>query len=159
MRSSRFTAASALCAGVVILVALTGCSSSKPKATPASEPTFASLGQQIYVTGANAEGDIPRTSAPVAAGVDVMPGTGCAECHGEAGLGGSVLATSGAAVAAPNVTYNDLVKNKFTDATIAAAIVKGTDEAGKPLDALMPRWQMSAGDVAATIAYLKELSK
>ena len=86
MRSSRFTVASALCASVLIL-ALTGCSKSTPKATPVSEPTFASLGQQIYLTGANAEGDIARTLAPVADGVDVMPGSGCAECHGESGLG------------------------------------------------------------------------
>jgi mono/diheme cytochrome c family protein len=157
MRSSRFMVASALCASVMVLVALTGCSSAKPTPSAvASEPTFTSTGQQIYLTGAGADGlAITRSTLPVPAGTVVMPGTGCAACHGASGLGGSVLATSGAAVAAPNVTYADLVKNKFTDATIAAAIVKGTDEAGKPLDPIMPRWQMSTADVAATIAYLK----
>ena len=156
MRSSRFMAASALCASGLVLVALAGCSSAKPTPTAAaaaSEPTFASVGQKIYVTGA----DITRTTVPVPAGTVVMPGTGCAACHGASGLGGSVLTTSGAAVAAPNVTYADLVKNKVTDATIGNAIRKGTDEVGQPLDPLMPRWQMSDADLAATIAYLKEL--
>jgi mono/diheme cytochrome c family protein len=149
--------ASALCASGLILVALTGCSSAKPTpSAAASEPTFSSTGQQIYLTGAGADGlAIARTTVPVPAGTVVMPGTGCAACHGASGLGGSVLTTSGAGIAAPNVTYADLTKNKFTDATIGNAIRKGTDEVGQPLDPMMPRWQMSDADLAATIAYLK----
>jgi hypothetical protein len=65
---------------------------------------------------------------------------------------------SGTAIQAPDVTYDALVKSGFTDATIRRAILSGLDDSGNPLDAAMPRWQMSPVDLGATIAYLKELA-
>jgi hypothetical protein len=38
------------------------------------------------------------------------------------------------------------------------AILSGLDESGQPLDAAMPRWQMGATDLDATIAYLRKLA-
>ena len=73
-------------------------------------------------------------------------------------MGGALRTMSGAAIKAPDVTFGALVKSGFTDATIRRAILSGLDESGKPLDAAMPRWQMSAADLGATIAYLKELA-
>jgi mono/diheme cytochrome c family protein len=37
------------------------------------------------------------------------------------------------------------------------AVTQGLDPAGNPLDSAMPRWQMSAQDLADLIAYLKTL--
>jgi hypothetical protein len=64
----------------------------------------------------------------------------------------------GTAVKAPDITYDALVKQGFTDATIGRAIRDGLDESGQPLQDAMPRWQMSDPDVGAVIAYLKQLS-
>ena len=64
----------------------------------------------------------------------------------------------GTAVEAPDITYDALLKEGFTDATIGRAIRDGLDESGQPLEDAMPRWQMSAADVGAVIAYLKQLS-
>jgi len=63
----------------------------------------------------------------------------------------------GPAIKAPDVTYAALIKAGFTETTIEQAITQGLDEAGKPLDESMPRWQMSASDVQSTVAYLKVL--
>ena len=87
----------------------------------------------------------------------MMGGGGCASCHEADGRGGTIKMMTGTAVKAPDVTYGALIGAGFTDATIRTAIRDGLDESGKPLDAAMPRWQMSDADLAATIAYLKEL--
>lgn len=63
----------------------------------------------------------------------------------------------GTAIKTPDITYGALIKEGFTDATIKRAILDGLDEAGKPLNEPMPRWQMTNTDVDATIAYLKTL--
>ena len=65
---------------------------------------------------------------------------------------------SGTSVGAPDITYDALVKEGFTDATIGRAIRDGLDESGQPLEDAMPRWQMSDADVGEAIAYLKQLS-
>jgi hypothetical protein len=64
---------------------------------------------------------------------------------------------AGSAVKVPVIVYGELIKAGFTDATIRKAILNGTDEAGKPLKNVMPRWKMGAADLDATIAYLKQL--
>jgi len=73
-------------------------------------------------------------------------------------MGGALRTMSGAAIKAPDVTFGALVKSGFTDATIRRAILSGLDESGQPLDAAMSRWQISAADLDATIAYLRELA-
>ena len=65
---------------------------------------------------------------------------------------------SGTAIEAPDITYDALIKSGFTEATIRRAVRDGLDESGKPLSLAMPRWQMSGGDLDATIAYLGQLS-
>ena len=88
----------------------------------------------------------------------MMGGGGCGSCHGADGRGGTLRMMGGAAIQAPDVTYDALVQSGFTDATIRRAILNGLDESGEPLDAAMPRWQMSPADLGTTIAYLKELA-
>ena len=121
--------------------------------------SYSSAGERIYLTGVGSDGRaIPHSASRVAQGSLMMGGGGCASCHGVDGRGGTITMMSGTAVEAPDITYTALIKHGFTAATIEAAVRDGLDERGKPLAAAMPRWQMSAADLAATIAYLKQLS-
>ncbi len=117
---------------------------------------YASDGERIYLTGVGVDGrDIPRNAPAVSQGSRMMGGGGCGSCHAADGRGGTIRMMMGPAIETPDITYDALIKEGFTDATIKDAIVKGVDEAGKPLEEAMPRWQMSGADLDATIAYLK----
>jgi len=119
---------------------------------------YSSAGERIYLTGVGSDGrDISHTAPQVSQGA-LMMGGGCASCHAASGRGGTIRMMTGTAIKAPDITYSSLTKNGFTDATIRKAITDGLDQAGKPLDVAMPRWQMSNADLDATIAYLKVLS-
>jgi cytochrome c oxidase subunit 2 len=177
----------ALCVGALAAAAIVGCSTSDSPggsngggmmgaaASPAGggsagagggmmgggsgSTSYASTGERIFLTGVGSQGQaIPRTASRVAQSSLMMGGGGCASCHGADGRGGTLRTMSGTAIQAPDVTYDALVKSGFTDATIRRAIVSGLDESGKPLDAAMPRWQMTSGDLGATVAYLKQLA-
>jgi len=120
--------------------------------------SYSSAGQRIWLTGVGADGKLIARSAPrTSQGALMMGGGGCASCHGANGRGGTVQMMMGPAIVAPDVTYAALIKAGFTETTIEQAITQGLDEAGKPLDESMPRWQMSTSDVQSTIAYLKVL--
>lgn len=119
----------------------------------------ASPGERIFLTGVGSDGRaIPHTASRVAQSSLMMGGGGCASCHGADGRGGTLRTMSGAEIQAPDVTHDVLVESGFTDATIRRAILSGLDEGGRPLDAAMPRWQMTPVDLGATIAHLKELA-
>jgi len=123
-----------------------------------SANNYSSDGERIFLTGVDAQGQVISHTAPrVSQGALMMGGGGCASCHAANGRGGTIRMMTGAAIVAPDITYPALIKTGFTDTTIAGAIRDGRDEAGKPLDDAMPRWQMSDADIAATIAYLKAL--
>jgi mono/diheme cytochrome c family protein len=124
-----------------------------------SADSYSSVGDRIYLTGVGADGQkIPHTAPAVSQGSLMMGGGGCGSCHGATGRGGTIEMMMGTAVKAPDITYDALVKQGFTDATIGRAIRDGLDESGQPLQDAMPRWQMSDPDVGAVIAYLKQLS-
>ena len=176
----------ALCLGALAAAAIVGCSTSDSRggsnggmmggaASPAGgasasagggmmgggsgSTSYASPGERIFLTGVGSDGQaIPHTASRVAQSSLMMDGGGCASCHGADGRGRALRTMSGTAIQAPDVTYDALAKSGFTDATIRGAILNGLDESGKPLDAAMPRWQMTPGDLMATIAYLKELA-
>ena len=177
----------ALCLGALAATAIAGCSTSDSPggsngggmmggaASPAGggsagagggmmgggsgSSSYASSGERIFLTGVGSDGQaIPHTTSRVAQGSLMMGGGGCGSCHGADGRGGTLRMMGGAAIQAPDVTYDALVQSGFTDATIRRAILNGLDESGEPLDAAMPRWQMSPADLGATIAYLKELA-
>jgi cytochrome c oxidase subunit 2 len=120
--------------------------------------SYSSVGERIYLSGVGTDGqDISRSAPRVSQGALMMGGGGCASCHGADGRGGTIKMMTGTAIKAPDVTYDALIGDGFTDVTIRRAIRDGLDESGKPLDEAMPRWQMSDADLDATIAYLKEL--
>ena len=174
----RMMAASGACA--LALVTLVACAAPNPPArTPggmmgggqgtggagqAGQPpstgtaSYSSTGQRILLTGVGGDGQLIAHSAPrVSQGALMIGGGGCGSCHGANGRGGTVQMMMGPAIKAPDVTYAALIKAGFTAATIGRAITQGLDEAGKPLDQAMPRWQMSTSDVQSTVAYLKVL--
>ena len=119
---------------------------------PGYERPFNSLGEQVYYTGVDIHGPVPRYGGPMWLR---MHGGGCVSCHGIKGRGG-VPVMMGAAIPA-DITYQELMEDHYTDALIKRAITQGIDEEGKPLDWTMPRWQMSDPDLNALIDYLKKL--
>jgi ABC-type branched-subunit amino acid transport system substrate-binding protein len=88
----------------------------------------------------------------------------CANCHGKDGLG---RAEGG--LTPSNITWTNLAKPyghahsygrthpPFTDETLARAITQGLDPARNKLDKGMPRYRMSARDLADLIAYIKRI--
>lgn len=99
----------------------------------------------------------------------------CVKCHRQSGMGsleGNIVS--------PPVTGNFLfatnenrplalldmraAKNvsrahdPYTEATLAKAIIKGTNINGKPMSALMPRYALSEAEIKPLIAYLRQLS-
>ena len=121
--------------------------------------SYSSDGERIFLSGVGTGGEDIARSAPNGPGGSPMMGDGgCGSCHGADGRGRTIRVMGGATVDAPDITYDELIEDGFTDATIAAAIRDGVDEKGEQIDEAMPRWQMSQADVDATIAYLKVLS-
>ncbi len=123
---------------------------------------FASNGERIYATGVSERsGPIPRAGGPMWIR---MMGGGCAVCHGPDGRGG-VPVMMGTAIP-PDIRYPALTTGSYepggkatpyTDTLIQRAVTQGLDADGKPLDATMPRWQMSDADFADLLTYLKTL--
>ncbi len=121
--------------------------------------SYSSDGERIFLSGVGTDGrDIARYSPNGSGGSSMMGGSGCGSCHGADGRGATIRVMGGTTIEAPDITYDELIEDGFTDATIAAAIRDGVDEKGEQIDAAMPRWKMSEADVTATIAYLKILS-
>jgi cytochrome c oxidase subunit 2 len=128
--------------------------------------SFSSNGQRIYYTGTDANGSIPRSVAGSGfMGMGMMGGVVCVGCHGEDGRGGRIGMMSGT-IEVPDIRYSTLTTTRseagttipaWTEADIARAIRDGIEPGGQRLQAPMPRWDMTDGDVSDVIAYLKEL--
>jgi mono/diheme cytochrome c family protein len=81
----------------------------------------------------------------------------CAACHRVDGSGGRHL--PGGAVSA-DLRHRALVTQQprpYTLALLERAIATGVDNQGKPLDAVMPRWQLSKRDLHDVAAYVLTL--
>lgn len=125
-----------------------------------------SNGERIYYTGVSVKtGPIPTTGGPMWM---AHGGVGCVVCHGVHGRGG-VPVMMGTAIP-EDIRYSVLTKGEepgkgkqemdhppYSDALIKRAITQGIDPVGKPLDWMMPRWQLSDQDLNDLIAYLKTL--
>ncbi len=119
-------------------------------------------GKQLYLEGqsvsgaatkATVQGDVPVTGKQVT----------CQSCHGRSGMGTIESGTippgiTGPLLFAPDIrTRTQQQRPAYTDKTLARAIRDGVDSAGKPLDPLMPRFQLGDRDLAALTAYLRQL--
>lgn len=114
---------------------------------------FTSNGETIYYTGYNVSGQkIAFTYGP---NWLYVHGGSCVNCHGVDGKGGVPVMMAYTVPA--DITYSTLTTGDevFTDENIKAAIRDGVDPAGKQLDLVMPRWQMSDADLNDIIEYLK----
>jgi cytochrome c oxidase subunit 2 len=130
------------------------------------QSSYRSVGEQIYYTDTGSNGrSIPFSDGPPWL---YMRGGSCVSCHGPDGRGGRPIPPTG--IQAPDIRYAVLVgkeqpsaeaghhhEHHYTDATIERAIIGGRDDDDKPLDRMMPRFEMSAHDADALIAYLKQL--
>ncbi len=104
-------------------------------------------GRAIFDTGRDVDGVQITAAAP-----PLRPY--CAACHGANGAGG-VHFPDGAVSA--DLRHNALVtqqRHPYTPALLARAISTGIDNDGKPLDPIMPRWQLSARDLHDVASYV-----
>lgn len=108
---------------------------------PAKETTGGGAGGDIFRIGMNGAGPIAFT------GGDSQVVAPCVQCHGLNGAGGI----------APDIRWKALEKRGYKGDMVALAITKGQNTKGKPLDKQMPRFTMSAKDLASLIAFLKAL--
>jgi ABC-type branched-subunit amino acid transport system substrate-binding protein len=119
-------------------------------------------GRAIYLRGESPSG---REIAAALGELDVPATTvTCAGCHGARGEG----KTEGG-VTAGNLTWSHLLKpdghthptgrkhGPFNESSFIRAVTAGVDPAGNNLLAAMPRYRMSAEDMADLIAYLKRI--
>lgn len=125
-----------------LLAAGLGACSSAPAATPPATPAV--------------------TAAPVLTGAaagQVMYEQSCASCHGAGGVG-IKFTLDNQTIEVPAITFAELdalYHDKF-DTMAVDTITKGVDEAGQPLNRMMPRWTIfSDQQLADIVTYLKTL--
>jgi mono/diheme cytochrome c family protein len=126
--------------------------------------TFSSLGERIFLTGTDENGNIIPRSTPSM--YNMMFGqAGCASCHGRAGRGGTVGAMMGS-FRTPDIRWSTLTSSRdpagqpqtpFDEANFARAVRDGIDPKGDRVKAPMPQWRLTDAEVAALVAYLRSL--
>ena len=119
-------------------------------------------GRAVYLRGESPSG---KEITAAVGELDLPASTvSCAGCHGARGEG----KTEGG-VTAGSLVWSHLLKSyghthptgrkhgPFTESSFIRAVTGGVDPAGNELLAAMPRYRMSAEDMAAIIAYLKRI--
>ena len=131
---------------------------------------FQSNGERIYFTATSASGQLISLQGGTMH--MRMSAAGCVACHGADRKGGRL--TPKFWNSAPDLTAAALFgvhsdedsdasgdgdghddHDSYTEDTLRRAITDGVDPTGERLDPAMPRWFMSAEDMADLIAYLK----
>jgi ABC-type branched-subunit amino acid transport system substrate-binding protein len=117
-------------------------------------------GRALFLTG---QINAPPPYALVGAGDVRVPATAipCASCHGHDGRG---RAERG--IEPPNITWSALSASNggsgpkrppYSETSVIRAITMGIGADGNRLDPVMPRFQLTSGDAAALLTYLKRL--
>ena len=123
-----------------------------------SEMDLVAAGRRLYREGLGVSGDPVRAlvqgDVPVS-GTQVT----CESCHGRSGIGAIEGGQVAPGVATPVLLAPDKQRRRpaYTEGTLARALREGVDSAGRPIDPLMPRFQLGDGDVVALDAYLRQL--
>jgi hypothetical protein len=140
----------------------------------ASDESEADIGKAIYLHGTLGSGKplvASREGGMRIEGADAA----CVKCHQRSGLGAKEgnksippitaryllrpRASQRADLDLPYVEGIRADRDPYTDATIARAIREGLSSEGKPLDYLMPHFELDDADMDALIAYLKRLDQ
>lgn len=140
----------------------------------ASDEAAADTGKAIYLRGVLGNGKplvATRAEGMRSEGADAA----CVNCHQRSGLGVKEgnksippittrylfhpRARDRADLDLPYVEGIRADRDPYTDATVARAIREGLNSEGKPLDYLMPHFELNDADMDALIAYLKRLDQ
>lgn len=150
---------------VLLMSTLAGCDIGMgPRERQPTRIGFESNGEQIYLTGISASGNLISFTG---GGMHVqMHGGSCASCHGVDRRGGARMMPR-FWVAAPAITPDALFGEEhadvsrhgnhaaYSEASLRHAITDGVDPSGEPLDRAMPRWSMSKQDLHDLVEYLR----
>ena len=126
-------------------------------------------GESIYLRGVLGSGKplIAQRNGMSIEGRDAA----CVNCHRRSGFGAkegriTVPPVTGQYLFSPredaDLPYLETMRigrDPYNDKSLASAIRDGHDVEGRPLDYLMPRFELNETDMAALIAYLKRLDK
>ncbi|HLM55058.1 MAG TPA: ABC transporter substrate-binding protein [Pyrinomonadaceae bacterium] len=164
LRTLKLAAAALALAGFAAsaLVGAGAQGSATDSATPRPLTEQERRGRAIYLRGESPSG---KEIAAAVGELDVPASTvTCAGCHGARGEG-----KTEAGVTAGNLTWTNLLKpyghthpsgrkhGPFTESSFVRAVTGGVDPSGNELLTAMPRYRMSAEDMADLIAYLKRI--
>ena len=168
----------------LLLFTLIGMACLCARDAPGAVPGDPARGQQLYLNGRIGQGSPLRATTQndiVVSGSQFS----CASCHRISGYGGSEGGNYVLPITGPTLfqakqlnrvkIFNKLFKEKqtskfdarmrspgmrpaYTDQTLATVLRTGVDPAGRELNRLMPRYDLSDGDLADLVAYLKTLS-
>jgi mono/diheme cytochrome c family protein len=103
----------------------------------------------IFLTGKDSQGFRINAQQPPLR-------TSCAACHGANGSGGVHL-PGGAVSADLRQKALSAVKPVYTLESLERAISTGIDNQGKPLNAVMPRWNMTPRDLHDVAEFVQTL--
>jgi mono/diheme cytochrome c family protein len=137
-----------------------------PRWSSFSQAQVDSLVQDIQ-TASTAGGAVPALE-PVAmnlSGAQLYTAS-CASCHGDDGAG-KTLEMDSNKITTPSLHWGDLTQTFSADASrgtvaqqVAVAIIKGQDETGSDLNAMMPHWSsLSQAQVDSLVQYLQTTFK
>jgi hypothetical protein len=132
------------------------------------------IGRRIYLEGMLPSG-APLTGVRFGNTVVSGASAACVNCHRRSGMGSvegdvQVSPITGNFLFAPNgdqhlATMDPRVSKRFnqahdpyTDESLANAILHGSNNSGRELNALMPRYNLSESELKALTTYLKQLS-
>jgi len=140
----------------------------------ASNETTSDIGKAIYLHGTLGSGKplvAVREGGMRIEGADAA----CVKCHQRSGLGSKegnkfIPPITARYLLRPRASQREDLdlpyvegiradRDPYTDATIARAIREGLSSEGKPLDYLMPHFELDDADMDALIAYLKRLDQ
>jgi cytochrome c oxidase subunit 2 len=133
--------------------------------------SFDSLGEQIYFTGMDGDGDRIRYSGGPTSGMMMDGYLSCASCHGPDARGGTHVMHM-EVMEAPDIRWSALAGEghegedhaeeeghgeEYDLETFRRAVVDGQHPDGDELDRDMPRWRMSDESLEALQEYLESL--
>jgi len=144
-------------AAALIALSVPGCGPLRPggSSVPTSQVPGASLGERVFLTGADENGRlIPRS------GVTAMMGSGvaCANCHGSDARGRTIQMMMGQ-VEAPDIRWSTLTApptdpadKAFDSDGFFQAVTQGIEPTGETLKVFMPRWELTRAESDALVS-------